>query len=86
MQVKKSVCRKTETNTQKNCLQREPHIKKCLHVKIFHPPHQKNNGPSLMKYSATQPFQVSSRNAPPHKASRDDTKNGCVADCMKGIV
>ena len=33
--------------------------------------------------SATQPFLVSSRNAPPHqwgKALRDDTKNGCVAD------
>ena len=33
--------------------------------------------------SATQPFLVLSRNAPPHKwggALRDDTKNGCVAD------
>ena len=32
--------------------------------------------------SATQPFLVSSRNAPPHwgGALRDDTKNGCVAD------
>ena len=28
-------------------------------------------------WSATQPFLVSSRNAPP---LRDDTKNGCVAD------
>ena len=33
--------------------------------------------------SATQPFLESSRNAPPPQrggASRDDTKNGCVAD------
>ena len=35
--------------------------------------------------SATQPFLVSSRNAPPHKwggALRDDSKNGCVADYL----
>ena len=35
------------------------------------------------KQSATQPFLLSSRNAPPHRkeeALRDDTKNGCVAD------
>ena len=31
---------------------------------------------------ATQPFLVSSRNAPPG-ALRDDTKNGCVADYRK---
>ena len=86
MQVKKKVFAGKRRHTQKNCLQREPHIKKCLHLKIFHPPHQKKNGPSLMKYSATQPFYVSSRNAPPHKALRDDTKNGYVADCMKGIA
>ena len=32
--------------------------------------------------SATQPFLVSPRNAPPHwgGALRDDTKNGCVAN------
>ena len=32
--------------------------------------------------SATQPFLVSSRNAPPHWGGvlRDGTKNGCVAD------
>ena len=32
--------------------------------------------------SATQPFLVSPRNAPPHwgGALRDDTKNGCVTD------
>ena len=36
----------------------------------------------LKAQSATQPFLVSSRNAPPHwgRALRDDTKNGCVAD------
>jgi len=36
---------------KKNCLQQEPHLKKCLHVKIFQPsspaPRQKNNGLSL---------------------------------------
>ena len=35
------------------------------------------------KQSATQPFLLSSRNAPPHReeeALRDDAKNGCVAD------
>ena len=35
------------------------------------------------KQSATQPFLLSSRNAPPHReeeALRDDTKNGCVAN------
>ena len=35
------------------------------------------------KQSATQPFLLSSRNAPPHREVeplRDDTKNGCVAD------
>ena len=33
MQVKKCVCRETET--QKNCLQQELHIKKCLDENIF---------------------------------------------------
>ena len=34
------------------------------------------------QYSATQPFVVSSRNAPPHKGGAlcDDTKNGYVAE------
>ena len=33
MQVKKCVCRKTET--QKNCLQQEPHIKKMFGCEYF---------------------------------------------------
>ena len=39
----------------------------------------------LVQYSATQPFLVSSRNAPPHEwggALHDDAKNGCVADYL----
>ena len=40
---------------------------------------------SFSSQSATQPFLASSRNAPPHSwggALRDDTKNGCVANCF----
>ena len=44
----------------------------------------------LPRLSVTQPFLVLSRNAPPHSeeercVTRDDTKNGCVADyCHAG--
>ena len=42
---KKIVCRKVLLG--KNCLQRYKDKKKCLQREIFHPPLQKNNGPSL---------------------------------------
>ena len=45
------------------------HVRKCLKEK---------HGPLLL--SATQPFFVSSRNAPQGGALRDDAKNGRVAD------
>ena len=60
MQLKKIVCRKTDTQ-KKNCLLQEPHIKKkCLHVEIPPPPphpRQKywsapyNAFPEILKYS-----------------------------------
>ena len=58
MQVKKKCLQENgDTHTHKKKLfAAGAAYKKCLHVKIFHPPHRKKNGPSLTKYSATQPF------------------------------
>ena len=56
MQVKKKCLQENGDTHTKKLFAAGAAYKKCLHVKIFHPPHQKKNGPSLTKYSATQPF------------------------------